>query len=623
MSLNIETTQGLERRVTITVPAEAVEKATREEFKRAAKNVRVDGFRKGHVPAHIIEQRFGASIRQDVLNDLLPRHFFDAVIAEKINIAGRPTFAIETFEPGKDLSFTATFEVYPEVELKGLENIKVEKPTVEITEADIDKMIEVLRKQQATWVESKAAAKADSRVTIDFVGSVDGEEFEGGKATDFVLFMGQGRMIPGFEEGIVGHKAGEQFDINVTFPAEYHSENLKGKDAKFVITLKKVEEMELPELTDEFVAKFGPNTKTVADLRAEIRKNMERELKNALVSRVKQQVINGLIEQNPIDVPAEVELKGLENIKVEKPTVEITEADIDKMIEVLRKQQATWVESKAAAKADSRVTIDFVGSVDGEEFEGGKATDFVLFMGQGRMIPGFEEGIVGHKAGEQFDINVTFPAEYHSENLKGKDAKFVITLKKVEEMELPELTDEFVAKFGPNTKTVADLRAEIRKNMERELKNALVSRVKQQVINGLIEQNPIDVPASAVEEEINVLRNQAAQRFGGNAQQAAQLPRELFEADAKRRVQVGLLFSEVIKSNELKADEERAKAMIADIASAYEQPAEVVEYYSKNEELMNNIRNVVLEEQAVDAVLAKAQVTEKASSFDEIMNPQA
>ena len=428
MSLNIETTQGLERRVAITVPAETVSKAVREEFKRASKNVRVDGFRKGHVPAHIIEQRFGASIRQDVLNDLLPRHFFDAVIAEKINLAGRPTFGIETFEEGKDLVFTATFEVYPEVKLQGLENIKVEKPTVEITEADIDKMVDVLRKQQATWAETDSAAKADDRVTIDFVGSVDGEEFEGGKASDFVLFMGQGRMIPGFEDGIVGHKAGEQFDINVTFPAE---------------------------------------------------------------------------------------------------------------------------------------------------------------------------------------------------NLKGKVAKFAITLKKVENMVLPELTDEFVAKFGPNTKSVADLRVEIRKNMERELKNALVSRVKQQVINGLIEQNPIEVPASAVEEEINVLRNQAAQRFGGNAQQAAQLPRELFEAEATRRVQVGLLFSEVIKSNELKADEERAKAMIADIASAYEQPAEVVEYYSKNEELMNNIRNVVLEEQAVDAVLAKAQVTEKVSSFDEIMNPQA
>ena len=190
-------------------------------------------------------------------------------------------------------------------------------------------------------------------------------------------------------------------------------------------------------------------------------------------------------------------------------------------------------------------------------------------------------------------------------------------------MVLPELTDEFVAKFGPNTKSVADLRNEIRKNMQRELKNALVTRVKTQVIDGLVEQNQIDVPSSAVEQEIEVLRQQAAQRFGGNAQQAAQLPRELFEEQAKRRVLVGLLLSQVIASNELKADEERVKAMIEDIASAYEQPADVVEYYSKNNELMNNIRNVVLEEQAVDAVLAKAQVTEKAATFDEIMNPQA
>ncbi len=428
----IETTQGLERRVSITIPADSVKSAVREELKRVAKNARVDGFRKGKVPPHIIEQRFGASVRNDVLNDLLPRHFFDLMFQEKVNLAGRPTFAVDSYEEGKDLQFTATFEVYPEVKLQ-----------------------------------------------------------------------------------------------------------------------------------------------------------------------------------------------GLENIKVEKPTVEITEADIDKMVDVLRKQQATWAETQDAAKAEDRVTLDFSGSIDGEEFEGGKASDFVLLMGQGRMIPGFEEGIVGHKAGEQFDINVTFPAEYHSENLKGKAAKFAVTLKKVEVMVLPELTDEFVSKFGPNSKTVADLRVEIKKNMERELKNALVSRVKNQVIDGLIEQNPLDVPAAAIEQEIEVLRNQAAQRFGGNAQQAAQLPRELFEEQAKRRVQVGLLFSEVIASNELKADEARVKAMIEDIASAYEQPAEVIEYYNKNKELMNNIRNVVLEEQAVDAVLAKAQVTEKASSFDEIMNPQA
>ena len=428
----IETTQGLERRVTITIPATEVETAVREELKRAARNVRVDGFRKGKVPAQIVEKRFGASIRQDVLNDLLPRHFFDLAFKEKVNLAGRPTFAVESYEDGKDVVFTATFEVYPEVELKGLENIKVEKPVVEITEKDVDNMVDVLRKQQATWAESAEAAKADDRVTIDFVGSVDGEEFEGGKASDFVLAMGQGRMIPGFEDGIVGKKAGEQFDINVKFPEEYHAENLKGKDAKFAITLKKVE--------------------------------------------------------NQV---------------------------------------------------------------------------------------------------------------------------------------LPELTDEFVTKFGPNTKTVADLRAEIQKNMERELKNALTSRVKQQVIDGLIAENALEVPTAAVDQEIEVLREQAAQRFGGNVQQAAQLPRELFEEQAKRRVQVGLLFSAVIKANELTADEERVKAMIADIASAYEQPAEVVEFYAKNAELTNNVRNVVLEEQAVDAVLAKAQVTEKNASFDEIMNPKA
>ena len=430
MSISIETLEGLQRRITVTVPADKIEAGYKEQLKGYAKNARVDGFRKGKVPHSIIEQRYGLAARQDVLSEEMQRAFFDVVIAEKINLAGRPTFTPNNYQPGQEFSFTATFEVFPEVELKGLENIEVEKPVVEITEADLDKMVDVLRKQQATFAETAEAAKADDRVTIDFVGSVDGEEFEGGKASDFVLAMGQGRMIPGFEEGIVGHKAGEQFDINVTFPAEYHAENLKGKAAKFAITLKKVENTVLPELTEEFVKKFG------------------------------------------------------------------------------------------------------------------------------------------------------------------------------------------------SAKTVEELRAEIKKNMQRELKNALTARVKNQVINGLLANNDIEVPASAVAEEVDVLRQQAVQRFGGKPEMAAQLPAELFEADAKRRVQVGLLLSSVITSNELKVDEDRVKETIAELASAYEQPAEVVEYYAKNPRLTDNIRNVVLEEQAVEAVLAKAKVTEKASSFDEVMAQQ-
>lgn len=430
MSFSIETTQGLERRATITVSADKVEAAYKQELKGYAKNARVDGFRKGKVPHSIIEQRFGLNARQDALSEQMQRAFFDVVISEKINLAGRPTFTPNNYELGKDFSFTATFEVFPQVELKGLENIEVEKPLVEITEADLDKMVDVLRKQQATFAESTSAVKAEDRVTIDFVGSVDGVEFEGGKASDFVLAMGQGRMIPGFEEGIVGRKAGEQFDIDVTFPAEYHAENLKGKAAKFAITLKKVENIVLPELNDEFVKKFG------------------------------------------------------------------------------------------------------------------------------------------------------------------------------------------------GAKSVEELRAEIKKNMQRELKNAVTSRIKTQVINGLIAQNDIEVPKAVVVEEIDVLRQQAIQRFGGKPEMAAQLPAELFEAEAKRRVQVGLILSSIITSNQLQVDEARVKQAIADLASAYEQPSEVVEYYAKNRQLTENIRNVVLEEQAVEAVLAKAKVTEKATSFDELMNAQ-
>ena len=430
MQVTVETLEGLERRLNITVPAANIEDAVTAELRNIAKNRRFDGFRKGKVPMKMVAKMYGKAVRQDVMGEVMQRHFIEAIVKEKINPAGAPTFAPVENNEGADLVFNATFEVYPAVELTGLENIAVEKPAVEVKDADVEEMIETLRKQQATWTEVDTAADAGSRATIDFVGSIDGEEFEGGKAENFPLEMGAGRMIPGFEDGIVGKTAGMEFEIDVNFPEDYHAENLKGKAAKFAIKVNKVEARELSELNEEFVAKFG-------------------------------------------------------------------------------------------------------------------ATD----------------GVEG-------------------------------------------------------------LKAEVRKNMERELKQAVKNRIKEQAIDGLVNENNIDVPSALIDQEIGVLRQQAAQRFGGNTEAADQLPRELFEEQAKRRVVVGLLLGEVIKTEELKADDEKVKAIIEEMATAYEDPSEVIAYYEQNEQMMNNMRNVALEEQAIDAIIAKAQVSDKEVSFNELMNQQ-
>lgn len=434
MQVSLETTQGLERKLTITVDADVIDSAVKGRLQQLGKTQRINGFRPGKVPVSVIQKRFGAAVRQEISGEVMQRSFYEAVMKEKITPAGAPSLGMGADAKDGEFQFTATFEVYPEIELKELSEIKVEKPAVEIKETDIEEMMETLRKQHADWKEYKRKAKKDDRVTINFVGKIDGEEFEGGKAEDFVLELGKDRMIPGFEKPIVGTRAGESCVVEVTFPEDYHVDDLKGKAAQFEVDVTKVEGLALPKLDDAFVEQFG-----VAE-----------------------------------------------------------------------------------------------GGVEG-------------------------------------------------------------------------------------------LKAEVKKNMQRELDQTVKANVKQQVLDGLLEKNVIDLPTALVDQEIEVLRKQAAERFG--QQQAGgsmpELPKELFEENARKRVSVGLLLGEVIKNNELSVDDAKVNALIENMASAYEDPTEVVEYYKNNQEMMQQMQNVALEEQAVDLLLETVNTTEVEKAFGDIMNKQA
>lgn len=433
MQVSVETTQGLERKLIISVPAEKVDVEVKNRLRQIGKTQRINGFRPGKVPPSVIQKRYGASVRQEIAGEVMQRNFVEAIIAEKINPAGRPQFVAKSNEDGKDLEFEATFEIYPEVVVKDIEKIKVERPAVEVTDKDLDEMFVTLQKQHQTWKENKRKSKKGDKLTINFLGRVDGEEFEGGKAEAFELELGSGRMIPGFEKEITGMKVGEEKTISVTFPEDYHAENLKGKEA-------------------------------------------------------------------------------------------------------------------------------------------------------------------------EFDINVT----------------------KTEGSILPAVDEEFAKLFGVEEGGVEALREEVKKNMTRELNQAVKAKVKEQVIEGLLDLNDVDLPSGLIAQEVDVLRQQAMQRFAGqmDPKNMPELPADMFEEQAKRRVKVGLLLGEVIKQNELKVDEAKVAELIESAASAYEDPQEVIEYYKTNKEMKQQMENVALEEQAVDVLVASAKVKDKKSSFQEVMNPE-
>ncbi|MGV8917157.1 MAG: trigger factor [Pseudomonas sp.] len=429
MQVSVENTSALERRMTIGVPAERIETEVSKRLQQAARSAKIPGFRPGKVPMSVIRQRYEDGARQEALSDLIQATFYEAVVEQKLNPAGAPAVEPKTFEKGKDLEYVATFEVFPEFTVAGFDAIAVERLSADVADADLDKMLEILRKQNVRFEAADRAAQNEDQLNIDFVGKVDGEVFAGGSATGTQLVLGSGRMIPGFEDGLVGAKAGEERVLNLTFPENYQNLELANKAAEFTVTVNSVSEPKLPELNEEFFTQFG--------------------------------------------------------IK--------------------------------------------------------------------------ETGIEG-------------------------------------------------------------FRTEVRKNMERELRQAIKSKVKNQVMDGLLTTNPIEVPKALIDNEVDRLRVQAVQQFGGNIK-PNQLPAELFTEQAKRRVELGLIVAEVVKQFDLKPDDARVREMIQEMASAYQEPEQVVAWYYKNDQQLNEVRSVVLEEQVVDTVLQKASVTDKSVSYEEAVKP--
>jgi trigger factor len=322
------------------------------------------------------------------------------------------------------------------------------------------------------------------------------------------------------------------------------------------------------------------------------------------------------------EVYPEFELKGVDKIKVERPVVEISDADIDKMLETIRKQRKSWQAVERAAQDGDQVTIDFVGTIDGEEFQGGTGNQVLVELGSKRMIAGFEEQLVGAKAGDELTLSLTFPEDYHVKDLAGKPVQFATTVNKVEEPVLPELNDEFATEFGVKEGGLAALRQQVRENMEREVEQTVTARVKEQVFDGLMGLELLEVPKSLVDSEIDTLvkqRQQAMQQYG-SAGQVQDVDPAQFESQAVRRVSLGLILSEVIQKNKITVPPARLREAVEKLAASYERPEEVVKYYYGDKDRLKELENVTLEEMAVEAVLEQAMVTDKPTSFDALMN---
>ncbi|MET0024234.1 MAG: trigger factor [Sedimenticola sp.] len=433
MQVSVESSEGLERRMTVELPVEQVNEAVEKRLKEVARTARLDGFRPGKVPMSVVRKRYSAEVRSEVFGDLVQSTYFQALAQEKLQPAGEPV--VEPLEKDADqgMGYIATFEVMPEITLQDISDKEIKRPVAEVTDEDFAAMMDKLRNQRTTWNDVDRAAQDGDQVTIDFIGKVDGEAFEGGTANSVPLVLGSNSMIEGFESGLVGAAADEERNLDLQFPEDYRVDSLAGKAATFEVKVTKVAEPVLPEVDDEFAKAFGIAEGGVEALNKEIRSNMERELEDKIRNSLKDQAMEVLLEANPIDVPA-----------------------------VLVKQEAEA------------------------------------------------------------------------------------------------------------------LLQQMRANMAQQGHNS-----------------EMDIPVN------------------------------LFEDQAKRRVTLGLVIGEVIKENNIELDADRVRERVEQFAQSYEKPQEVIDYYYGNKQQLAAIENVVLEDQVVDWVLDQAKVEDAPAVFAELMAPEA
>lgn len=317
MTVTVETLDKLERRITLTLAADEINREVESRLKKLARTVKADGFRPGKVPLSVVAQRYGYSVHYEVMNDKVGQAFAEAANEAKLRVAGAPRIAQKDGAPDGQIAFDATFEVYPEVRIGDLTGAEIERVTAEVTEAAIDKTVEILRKQRRTFAQRPAAegAAEGDRVTIDFEGKIDGEPFAGGKAEGFQFVIGEGQMLEQFDKAVRGMKVGESKTFPLQFPADYHGQDVAGKEADFLVSMRKIEAQHLPEVDEDFVKSLGLVDGTVAALRDDVKRNLEREVRFRVQARNKAAVMDALVKASELDVP-----KALVDGEVERMT---------------------------------------------------------------------------------------------------------------------------------------------------------------------------------------------------------------------------------------------------------------------------------------------------------------